>query len=78
MLRPPDLRCYYTDEFDLNSDSNVISKLSKFALINIDEYNRMSEVKSAYLKNILQMADVNGKSLRSDGYEQKQRIANFI
>lgn len=78
MLLPPDLRCYYTDEFDLNSDSNVISKLSKFALINIDEYNRMSEVKSAYLKNILQMADVNGKSLRSDGYEQKQRIAHFI
>lgn len=78
LLLPEKLRRYYTDEFDLNSRSNAVTKLSKYALINIDEFNRMGDVKSARLKNILQMADASIKRCGSSEYEQKQRIASFI
>lgn len=78
LLLPEELRRYYTDEFDLNSRTNAATKLSKYALINIDEFNRMSDTKSAKLKNILQMADANYKRCGSNEYEQKQRIASFI
>jgi predicted P-loop ATPase len=78
LLLPEELRRYYTDEFDLNSRTSAAVKLSKYALINIDEFNRMGDVKSAKLKNILQMADVNCKRCGSSEYEQRQRIASFI
>lgn len=78
LLLPQQLRQYYTDEFDLTTGSNAVPKLSKFALINIDEFNRMGEAKCARLKNILQMADTSTKSYGSAEYEQKQRTASFI
>lgn len=78
LLLPQQLRRYYTDEFDLAARSNAVPKLSKYALINIDEFNRMGEVKCARLKNILQMADTSTKCYGNDEYEQKQRTASFI
>ena len=78
LILPEELRLYYTDEFDINSRSSHVDKISKFALINIDEFNRMSEVKAARLKNLLQMADVKVKQDNSGCYEHKQRIASFI
>ncbi len=78
LLLPQQLRQYYTDEFDLTTRSNAVPKLSKYALINIDEFNRMGEAKCARLKNILQMADTSTKSYGSAEYEQKQRTASFI
>ena len=78
LLLPQQLRRYYTDEFDLTTRSNAVPKLSKYALINIDEFNRMGEAKCARLKNILQMADTSTKSYGSAEYEQKQRTASFI
>jgi len=78
LILPEELRLYYTDEFDINSRSSYVDKISKFALINIDEFNRMGEVKAARLKNLLQMADVKVKQSNGGGYERKQRIASFI
>lgn len=77
LILPEELRLYYTDEFDINSRSSYVDKISKFALINIDEFNRMGEVKAARLKNLLQMADVKIKGT-GGCYERKQRIASFI
>lgn len=77
LILPEELRLYYTDEFDINSRSSYVNKISKFALINIDEFNRMGEVKAARLKNLLQMADIKVKG-NGGGYERKQRIASFI
>lgn len=77
-LLPPELRELYTDEFDVTAESNCVKKLSSFALINIDEINRMTEVKMARLKNILQMADVNICKPYQKNYSRMPRRASFI
>lgn len=78
LILPEELRQYYTDEFDVDSRSNVTNKLAHFALINIDEFNRMNESKCARLKNILQMTEVNIKAWGGGFFKRAQRIASFI
>ena len=43
MLLPECLRMYYSDKFDLSSDSHAEKLLGQFALINMDEFDRYSE-----------------------------------
>ena len=78
LLLPEELQPYYTDEFDISSKSDYVKKIAKFGLINIDEFRRMSEMKSERLKNLLQMADVNIHRKGGGGYERKLRLASFI
>lgn len=78
MLLPIELRHLYTDEFDVTAESNSLKKMSCFALINIDEMNRMTEAKMARLKNLLQMADVNIRKPYQKNYACQQRRASFI
>ena len=77
-LLPPELRHLYTDEFDVTIESSSVKKMSCFALINIDEINRMTETKMAKLKNLLQMADVNIRKPYQKNYTRQPRRASFI
>ena len=49
-LLPPVLRRYYTDKFDLTADSGAEKKLGRFALINMDEFDRYNERQMGILK----------------------------
>jgi predicted P-loop ATPase len=77
-LLPRSLRRYYTDICDITSRSNVHGMLPKFALINLDEMDRLGPSKMASLKNILQVSEVRMKLPYQTGYVMLQRIASFI
>jgi predicted P-loop ATPase len=77
-ILPPELRAYYTDDFDLDSHASVARKMVHYALINIDELNRLSEQKMAKLKTILQRPDLAMVSRDSISFTSRKRMASFI
>lgn len=55
LLLPPELRMFYTDNFNLTAESQCERRLTDCLLINLDEYDRYSARKQSTLKNLMQM-----------------------
>ncbi len=78
MLLPECLRMYYSDKFDLSSDSHAEKLLGQFALINMDEFDRYSERQMGVLKNLMQLTDVKMRRPRCRSLSEVRRVAAFI
>ena len=77
-LLPESLRAYYLDNLNLSPGSSPEKKLVRTGLINLDEFDKISEKRQPDLKNLLQMMSVpvyRGKRL---GYVTEPRLASFI
>lgn len=77
-LLPDSLRAYYLDNLNLSPSNSPEKKLVKVGLINLDEFDKISEKRQPDLKNLLQMLSVpvyRGKRL---GYVTEPRLASFI
>ena len=77
-LLPDSLRAYYLDNLNLSPGASPEKKLVKAGLINLDEFDKISEKRQPDLKNLLQMMSVpvyRGKRL---GYVTEPRLASFI
>ena len=77
-LLPDSLRAYYLDNLNLSPGASPEKKLVKVGLINLDEFDKISEKRQPDLKNLLQMMSVpvyRGKRL---GYVTEPRLASFI
>ena len=78
MLLPSCLRSYFTDKFDLTADAKSELYLGKYALINMDEFDRYSERQMATLKNLMQLTEIKVQKGRSQVATQMTRTAAFI
>ena len=77
-LLPDSLRAYYLDNLNLAPGASPEKKLVKTGLINLDEFDKISEKRQPDLKNLLQMLSVpiyRGKRL---GLVIEPRLASFI
>ena len=77
-LLPDSLRGYYLDNLNLSPGTSPEKKLVNKGLINLDEFDKISEKRQPDLKNLLQMLTVpiyRGKRL---GYVTEPRLASFI
>ena len=77
-LLPDSLRTYYMDNLNLSPSNSPEKKLVQKGLINLDEFDKISEKRQPDLKNLLQMLSVpvyRGKRL---GYVTEPRLASFI
>lgn len=77
-ILPESLRAYYIDNLNLAPGASPEKKLVKVGLINLDEFDKISEKRQPDLKNLLQMMSVpvyRGKRL---GYVTEPRLASFI
>ena len=77
-LLPDSLRGYYLDNLNLSPGTSPEKKLVSKGLINLDEFDKISEKRQPDLKNLLQMLTVpiyRGKRL---GYVTEPRLASFI
>lgn len=77
-LLPDSLSAYYVDNLNLAAGSCPEKKMVKNGLINLDEFDKISEKRQPDLKNLLQMMSVpvyRGKRL---GFVTEQRLASFI
>ena len=78
MLLPPELREYYTDNFDLTAESQCERKLLDCLLINLDEFDRYSSRKQSTLKNLMQMTALRMRKAYRNHSVTLPRIASFI
>ena len=78
LLLPEALRDYYTDRIDFANRNSAEQMLTRFCLINIDEYDSLSARQSAFLKHILQKSDIKMRKLYDSQVQCRQRYATFI
>ena len=77
-LLPENLRGFYTDRLDFTSKKDAERALSAFALINIDEYDSISKSQTAFLKHILQKANIMGRDPYAMAFSEHKRYAAFM
>lgn len=77
-LLPDELADYYTDRIDFANRNVAERMLTRFCLINIDEYDSLSHQQGAFLKHVLQKADVKTRKLYDSQILNRQRYATFI
>ena len=77
-LLPDSLRAYYLDNLNLSPSSSPEKKLVKVGLINLDEFDKISEKRQPDLKNLLQMLSVSVYRGKRLGYVTEPRLASFI
>ncbi|MGL4852279.1 MAG: VapE domain-containing protein [Phocaeicola sp.] len=78
LLIPDSLKAYYTDSFELTGQAGCEQKLAYFGLINLDEFDRLSEKRLPLLKNLMQMHTINFRKAHCASYSHMPRIASFI
>lgn len=77
MLLPPELSSYYLDRLDFTTKKDAERALTRFALINIDEYDQISRSQTAFLKHLLQKSNITQRKMYEDAYTQSKRYAVF-
>ena len=77
MLLPRELTAFYIDRIDFANKKEALRALSRFLLINIDEYDQISRAQTAFLKHLIQRTDVKERKMYSTTFEQQQRYAAF-
>lgn len=77
-ILPPELKAYYTDSIDFSRKRDAEIYLSRFALINIDEFDQVSEQHQGFLKHLLQKPVVNVRKQYEKQVEALKRYASFI
>ena len=78
MIIPEEQQIYYTDRVDFTKKEVAVKALSRFILINIDEYDSISKRQTAFLKYMLQAVDVKFRNLYESITQQHKRYAAFI
>ena len=77
-LLPDSLRAYYLDNLNLSPGASPEKKLAKARIINLDEFDKISEKRQPDLKNLLQMMSVPVYRSKRLGYVTEPRLASFI
>ena len=69
---------YYTDDYSLSSRSNAERKLVEFALVNIDEFDKLPSKKMPDLKTLMQTLRPSFVKAYKTNFNQLPRIASFV
>lgn len=77
-LLPEALRDYYTDDFSLSAKGNAQRKMVEFALINMDEFDKLPVGKTADLKTMLQSMKPSFIGAYKKNFNRLPRIASFV
>ncbi len=77
-LLPPQLKDYYTDSIDFSKKRDAELYLTRFGLINMDEFDQVSEKHQGFLKHLLQKPVVNIRKPYASRVEAVKRYASFI
>jgi len=78
ILLPPELRGFFTDSVDFRTKQEAERYLTRFLLINIDEFDQLSENQFAFVKHLFQKPNVSMRRMYSETISQQRRYASFI
>jgi len=77
-LLPDELQPYYTDRLDFAKRTETERMLTRFVLINVDEFDSISRSQNAFLKHLLQKSDIMVRKMYETVMQQRKRYASFI
>ena len=77
-LLPGYLQTYFNDRLSMKNDNDIFLAMSGYALINIDEFDAMSDSQQPILKYLLSKHDVKFRPPYGKTMEERQRFASFI
>lgn len=77
-LIPPQLMEYYTDDIDLSQRQKALLALTRFLLINIDEFDSVKSSHQGFLKHVIQKPVVHERKPYGTVTETMRRYATFI
>ena len=78
ILLPRDLREYYNDRINFKNESDLNLGLTSFALINLDEFDMITQRQQVVLKYLVSTADLKYRPPYGKAYSSHRRYASFI
>ena len=78
ILIPRDLRLYYNDRINFKNESDLNLGLTSFALINLDEFDKITQRQQIVLKYLVSTADLKYRPPYGTAYSAHRRYASFI
>lgn len=78
LLLPRVLRAYYNDRVNFRNESDLNLGLTSFALINLDEFDRITARQQVVLKYLVSTADLKFRPPYGKAYSSYRRYASFI
>ena len=78
ILLPDELRPYYNKEINFKNETSLNLGLTSFALINLDEFDKVTTRQQVVLKFLLSTADVKFRPPYGKTMKQYRRYASFI
>ena len=78
ILLPRDMREYYNDRINFKNESDLNLGLTSFALINLDEFDKITQRQQIVLKYLVSTADLKYRPPYGKAYSSHRRYASFI
>ena len=78
LLLPEELRFGYKDHLDFKNEKDALLSMSRYLLINVDEFDRITKRQQALLKFILQEARVNIRMINDRDDSSLPRMASMV
>lgn len=77
-ILPMELRKFYTDRIDFRNNVEAERYLGRFLIINIDEFDQLTEKQFGFVKHLFQKTEANYRRLFSSAIDSHRRYASFI
>ena len=78
ILLPRDQRDYYNDRINFKNESDLNLGLTSFALINLDEFDKITQRQQVVLKYLVSTSDLKYRPPYGKAYSSHRRYASFI
>lgn len=78
IILPPELQAYYSDSIDFRSNVEAEHSLMRFLLVNVDEFDQLSDKQSAFVKHLFQKQESHRRRMYSETITAQRRYASFI
>ena len=78
ILLPRELRDYYNDRINFKNEADLNLGLTSFALINLDEFDKITGRQQVVLKYLLSTAELKYRPPYGKAYSAHRRYASFI
>ena len=77
-MLPQEIADYYTDDFKINAKGNAYRKMVEFAIVSLDEFEKIGRKQMPELKSMMQTLKPSFIGAYKKNFNQLPRIASFV
>ena len=77
-MLPREIADYYTDDFKINAKGNAYRKMVEFAIVSLDEFEKIGRKQMPELKSMMQTLKPSFIGAYKKNFNQLPRIASFV